>query len=122
MPVMSATSASVFPRLKTLHYLFYPSTDEAIAHCLDLDIIATGPDMKEAERRLDVLVVYYIEEALKYGNYAALDKPAPNSEWAKFESGKPMEPLQKQALRFNIPEVVPMESTVGHIPVIRLAA
>lgn len=40
----------------TLHYLVSHRPEYFVAHCLDLGIMATGPEIDEALRRLDLLV------------------------------------------------------------------
>ena len=76
------------PSLRLLHYLLSNSEGEAVAHCLDLDLVATGKDGSEAVRRLNRLVQFQIGQVFKDGNYDNLMTPAPQEYWDQFMSGE----------------------------------
>lgn len=110
--------------MRVLHYLFTPSKNKCIAHCLDLDIAASAVEMKEVERRLDVLVKNYIETALNTGNYSLLSNPAPESFWESFRAGTRVEPNNPK-LSIRVPDLVPtprLDSEIGVLASQALAA
>jgi hypothetical protein len=78
------------PRLDLLHYLLSEAEGEHIAHCLDLDLVATGKDREEAALKLDRLVKAHIELALASGHLANLATSAPQHFWKQFADGKPV--------------------------------
>jgi hypothetical protein len=58
-----------------------------VCHCLDLDLVATGPDQPTAALRLDALVKAHIDWALSAGEAVLLDSPAPMEYWERFLAG-----------------------------------
>jgi hypothetical protein len=93
------------PHLSLLHYLLSESEGKHIAHCLDLDLVATGRTCEEAAVNLDSLVKAHIELALATRQYANLATKAPQSFWDQFADGKPIE-LEPRTLHIQIPESV----------------
>jgi hypothetical protein len=113
--------SNITPKIKVLHYLFSKPAEKIIAHCLDFDIVTTANDQINAEQRLDILVKLYVEFALNYGNYAALNSVAPNRFWDAFRSAKRIEPVNP-TLKIMLPEIVPVEHSEGHIGVLAAMA
>ena|ERR1019366_6386338 len=74
-------------KIRVLHYLQSYSENQHVGHCLDLDLVATGPDQETAALRLDALVKAQMEWALRAGELALLDNPAPMEYWERFLSG-----------------------------------
>jgi len=110
--------AGSLPKLRTLHYLFQErAAGRVVAHCLDLDLVVSAPDLAEAEKRLDTIVVFYVESAYSAGNWNALTTVAPESYWEAFSKAKRIEPL-RPALSFTVPEIIPLQSTRSQVPVL----
>jgi len=93
------------PHLSLLHYLLSEATGKYIAHCLDLDLVATGQNCEEAAMKLDRLVKAHIELALATQQLANLATKAPQSFWDEYADGKPIE-LGPRTLCIQIPESV----------------
>jgi hypothetical protein len=93
------------PRLGLLHYLLTKSEGKHIAHCLDLDLVASGQSCEEAAVNLDSLVKAHIELALAIQQHANLSTKAPQSFWDQFADGKSIE-LEPRTLHIQIPESV----------------
>jgi hypothetical protein len=93
------------PHLSLLHYLLSESEGRSIAHCLDLDLVATGQSREEAAGKLDRLVKAHIELALATQQLANLATKAPQSFWNQYADGEPID-LEPRALRIQIPESV----------------
>jgi hypothetical protein len=74
-------------KTRVLHYLQSYSENQYVGHCLDLDLVATGPDQETAALRLDALVKAQIEWALGAGGLALVDNPAPMEYWGRFLNG-----------------------------------
>lgn len=74
-------------KIRVLHYLQSFADDQYVGHCLDLDLVATGPDAETASRRLDAIVKAQVETAIGSGNYALLNTPAPQGYWDRFLNG-----------------------------------
>jgi hypothetical protein len=116
--IMSAS----LPKLRTLHYLFQERAEgRVVAHCLDLDLVVSAPDLKEAEKRLDSMVVFYVESAYSAGNWDALNTSAPERYWEMFSTGKRIQP-QHLKISFTLPEIVPLQSTLSEMPVLAAMA
>jgi len=67
-----------------LDVLLYPEEDYIVAHCLQLDIVATAPTKREAFGDMIDLIVAQIEYALENDNMAHLFRPAPPELWERF--------------------------------------
>lgn len=89
--------------INVLHYLMTKSEDRHVAHCLDLDIVVSAPDLRETERRLDLLVRNYLEKVISQNNLSALNTAAPPEYWELYFSGKAIDP-QPPTLRLRLPE------------------
>jgi hypothetical protein len=61
-----------------------PEGDEWIAHCLDLDIVATGPTHESAFNELLEAVGLQLAYAREQDNYEYLIRLAPLEAWQKF--------------------------------------
>lgn len=59
-----------------------------IAHCLELDIVATGDSKEQAKRECVALICAQIEYAFVHDNLDNLFHPAPQEVWAEFYSCK----------------------------------
>jgi hypothetical protein len=93
------------PHLDLLHYLLTESEGTHIAHCLDIDLIATGDSCEKAATKLDSLVKAHIELTLATQQFANIATKAPQSFWNQFADGTPVE-LEPRTLRIQIPESV----------------
>lgn len=110
------------PHLDLLHYLLSESNDKHIAHCLDLDLVATADTRKDAAQKLDRLVKATIEIALATQQFANLATRAPQNFWIEFADGKTIE-LEPKALQIKIPEsvqIVPVSDST--LPILARAA
>lgn len=74
-------------RLRLLHYLVTKSHGEFVAHCLDVDVVATGPTVEEAVRALNVLVKSSLEYAVGCSDYSCVT-PAPEAYWERFGTAR----------------------------------
>ena len=73
---------------------------------MDLDLVASAKDDKEAVRRLNLLVKAYVWQVLRSGDYYALLTPAPQEYWSKFLKGQRTE---RENLTIPVPQVLPLE-------------
>lgn len=73
-------------RRQTLRAVLHQEGGEWIAHCVDLDIVATGPTTHEAARRLAEAVSAQLDYARDEDNYAYLFHPAPPDAWQRLAS------------------------------------
>jgi hypothetical protein len=70
------------PSIK-LNVLIYQENEEWIAHCLQMDLVATSKSAQEVERNIIDLVKAQVIYALENDNLGYIFKPAPPEEWAK---------------------------------------
>src|SRR5260370_33817386 len=108
-----------YQKFRVIHYLISLNKRRRyVAHCLDFDLVTAADSLKEAERRLDVLVRLHIESFLRSNDPAALNGAAPNEFWSAYtdtlRKGKTLPP---STLRVSVPDVVPMHETYGELPV-----
>lgn len=77
-----ATDRPIF----TLHAIVYldAETGEFLAHCLELDLMASGKDAKEAGSDLIDVVTTQIQYAVDHDNFEFLIHPAPQDAWQRF--------------------------------------
>jgi hypothetical protein len=99
LPVVS------LPHLGLLHYLLSESDGQHVAHCLDLDLVATAKTRTAAAEKLDRLVKATIELALATQQIANLATRAPQTFWNEFTNGNAIE-LEPRTLQIKIPESV----------------
>ena len=110
------------PHFDMLHYLLSQSNGKHVAHCLDLDIVATATTRQEAAEKLDTLVKATFELALGTREYASLVTKAPQNFWNEFHSGRTVE-IEPKTLKIEIPQsvqIVPL--TVSKLPILARAA
>jgi hypothetical protein len=93
------------PHLGLLHYLLSESDNVHVAHCLELDLVATGQTCESAAEKLDRLVKSHIELALATQQLANLATRAPQSFWDEFADGTQIA-LEPRTIRIQIPEAV----------------
>ncbi len=105
--------------MRVLHYLHSNSYGQAVAHCLDLDLVATGADSDVALRRSNAVVKAQVENALASGNYTVLNTPAPQEYWDWFFAG---DRLPNSKLEIRVPQVVPIERALSSLGVIAAKA
>jgi hypothetical protein len=55
-----------------------------VAHCLELDIVATAGTMTDVKKEMDDLIVAQIDYAFTNNNLDNLYKPAPPEAWKEF--------------------------------------
>jgi hypothetical protein len=89
--------------LTALHYLFTHSGNKVVAHCLDLDLVTSGPNMEQAEARLNATVLAQIGTCYTAGNFSQLAVKAPAEYWETLSDAKE---LDKTHLKVEIPPVV----------------
>ncbi len=106
------------PILKALHYLFARSGDRVVAHCLDLDLVTSGADIKQAEERLNAVVLAQIASCYIGGNFGQLRFTAPEENWEALKTAKQ---LDRVSLEVEVPPVVlPVNrGIVATVPVYR---
>ena len=75
------------PKIRMLHYLLSVSDKETVAHCLDIDTVATASSQKESIKILSVLVKAHLEHSIKNQNWDNLT-PAPEEYWEKYAKAK----------------------------------
>jgi hypothetical protein len=93
------------PHLDLLHYLLSESEGRHIAHCLDLDIVATAESREKAAQKLDRVVKATIELALATQQFANLATRAPKNFWVDFADGNEVD-LEPKTLQIKIPESI----------------
>jgi hypothetical protein len=105
------------PILTALHYLFSHEEDRTVAHCLDLDIAASGANVSEAEENLNALVLIQISSCFSAGNFAQLKFKAPFEYWKALEGARQLDTIH---LEVEVPPVVlPVERRTVLLPVVR---
>ena len=102
----------MFPSLKSVSYLIFKrsETGRVVAHCLDLDLVASASTQEEAERRLDILVSGQIANAIATGNVLLLNHKAPQEYWEKL---KLCQTLQNRVLKVELPNPIPACGEIG---------
>ncbi len=101
------------PWLRVVHYLISEANGRHLAHCLDLDVVATDGSQSLAVDKLDDLVKAHIEFALASGQFDNLETKAPNSYWRQFINGEPIK-IHSRTIQIRIPEglaPVPIEAS-----------
>ena len=58
--------------------------DLHIAHCLELDIVATGATKEEADKNIKDLIAAQVDYSFSNGNLEHLYHPAPPEVWKEF--------------------------------------
>ena len=103
--LLSVPELTYVTHLGLLHYFLSQSSGKHVAHCLDLDLVATGASRDAAAAKLDNLVKAHIELALSTGQFANLATKAPQSFWNSFADGEPFK-LTPAVLHIQIPQAV----------------
>ena len=114
--------AVTLPHLDLLHYLLSESDGKHIAHCLDLDLVATAETRGESAQKLDRLVKATIELALATQQFTNLATSAPQNFWNEFADGNAVE-LEPRTLQIKIPgsvQIVPVSDS--QLPILARAA
>ena len=68
----------------TFNILVKKEDDLWIAHCLELDIVATSPVLKTVKKEIVDLITTQIDYAFNNNNLDNLYHPAPKEVWAQF--------------------------------------
>src|SRR6266849_4274448 len=95
-------SGELLSKISSLSYLFREDAGVTIAHCLDLDLVATGENREIAERRLDTLVRAQIKMIVTKLNFADLNFAAPKEYWDQFYDA---EEFKKARLELEVPPI-----------------
>jgi hypothetical protein len=90
------------PQLRGLTYVFSTEGGKTVAHCLNLDLVASGDTQDQAQKRLDTAVVMQIATAFVSGNWSILEFEAPAEFWELTGAT----PLDSSLLALDIPRVV----------------
>ena len=69
-----------------VNILITKEADYFLAHCLELDIVATGDTPDQAQREVISLICAQIDYAFNYNNLENLYHPAPPEIWHQFFS------------------------------------
>jgi len=104
----------LLPKISSLSYLFTEGNGATVAHCLDLDIVATGKDRQTAERRLDALVRAQIRTIATRFNFTDLNFRAPQEYWDAFYDE---DEFKKTHLELQVPPIVVAVEQKVAIPV-----
>ncbi|HKW76559.1 MAG TPA: hypothetical protein VJN64_13605 [Terriglobales bacterium] len=107
------TAAPVFT---SLNYLFSHLDGKTVAHCLDLDIVTSGADLREAEQSLNALVLRQLSICFISGNFDQLRFKAPSEYWEMSQKARLLETVR---LEVEIPPVVIPVTKKWSIPVTR---
>jgi predicted RNase H-like HicB family nuclease len=67
-----------------INILVKEEDDLFVAHCMELDIVATGHSLEEATRDLEDLIIAQLRYAFANDNLAHLYRPAPPEIWEQF--------------------------------------
>ncbi len=82
-----------------LIYLDEDNPGDYVAHCLELDIVATGNTPAKAIELLKELIEDAILAAMKDDTLSDLCRPAPRKFWAKLAHATPFEPPKRTVKR-----------------------
>ncbi len=108
--LLSIPALGALPHLELLHYLLSKEDGKHVAHCLDLDLAATGHSRDDAACKLDALVKTHIELSLATGQLGNLQTRAPQPYWTRFHSGRRVT-LHPASIHIQIPssvQIVPL--------------
>lgn len=101
---------SCFPSLRTVHYLITEKTAKIVAHCLDLDVVAVGPDRETAVRRLNAVVIGQISLAIGSGNILLLNHKAPQEYWDRWNA---CPNVSKMTVTIQLQDPIPAKGEIG---------
>lgn len=71
-----------------LNVLCYREDGQDVAHCLEMDLVATAETREAAVRDLVAVVRAHVRYAVEQDNLAHLFKPAPDAYWAKLANAE----------------------------------
>lgn len=75
-------------------FLFYPEGGQVVAHCLQTDTAAFGPDVESAKKALQEVLAHEIGTAVEDGDLGRVfARPAPESLWEQIEKAVRMQYL-----------------------------
>lgn len=111
---MSMPLGEIVPKIKSLSYLFTESSGMTVAHCLELDLVATGQNRQTAERRLGNLIRAQIKMIVNRLTFADLNFAAPQEYWDRFYDGKE---FKKTHLELEVPPIIVAVEQKVHVPV-----
>lgn len=72
----------------TVNVLIKKEGDYFLAHCLELDIVATADSAEKVEKEIIDLIDAQIDYAFAHGNLENLYRPAPLEVWKEFDRCK----------------------------------
>ncbi len=72
----------------TFNILFKNEGGRWIAHCLELDIVATGTNMRNVKAEIGDLIVAAVDYAFSNDNVSNLFHPAPEEVWEEYYNCK----------------------------------
>jgi len=78
-----------------------------IAHCLELDIVATADSLKNVKRDMASLIIAQIDYAFSNDNLEHLFHPAPQEVWAKFFSSRGKTTKESHKIKSSFKEKIP---------------
>lgn len=111
---MQMPVGEILPKIKSLSYLFTDDGEVTVAHCLNLDLVATGPNRDVAEQRLDTLVRAQIKTIVTRFTFADLNFSAPQEYWDRFFQGQE---FKKAELELEVPPIIVDVEQKVHVPV-----
>lgn len=68
----------------TFNVLIKEEDDILVAHCLELDIVATADSLKQVKEDISSLIIAQIDYAFSNNNLEYLFHPAPQEVWSEF--------------------------------------
>lgn len=90
-PPCSSAVVKVVPDLPDsmiLHVLLATEQDHAVAHCLEMDIVAEGATVAAVLEEMEALIRTAVEYAVANDNLAHLFVPAPQEYWGQLSRAK----------------------------------
>ena len=95
----------------TFSILIKEEEDYFLAHCLELDIVATSDSISDVKDDILSLIKTQIEYAFRNNNLDNLFKPAPQETWKEFYSCTEAEeeeiPIESSAMKDDLNHFVP---------------
>lgn len=78
-----------------------------VAHCLELDIVATADSIKKVKRDIASLIIAQINYAFNNNNLENLFHPAPKEVWEEFFSIREKAIKEKHRIKSSFKEAIP---------------
>jgi len=91
----------------TFNVLIKKEDDIYIAHCLELDIVATADTVNQAKKDIISLIIAQIDYAFSNDNLEHLFHPAPQEVWAEFFSGKEKAIRERHKIESSFEKKIP---------------